>query len=73
MRAVAKLPQLKVLNLYDTIWRQDAIALGAEYLPVCLPHLLVFNAPESVLVRLLHLPACCCQQNCAVDVPRCQP
>jgi hypothetical protein len=58
MRALARLPQMKVLNLYDTIWQKDAIALGPEWLTARLPRLQVFNAPANVLVRLFHLPAC---------------
>ena len=69
MKSLAKLQQLKVLNVYNTVWRKDAIALGAEWLVARLLWLKVFNAPESVLVRLPHLPACWFQQNyCAIDV-----
>lgn len=58
MRALAKLPQLKMLNLYDMVWQRDAIALGPEWLVSRLSRLTVFNAPATVLVRLFHLPAC---------------
>jgi hypothetical protein len=51
LEALAALPQLTVLNLFDVRWEDDATGFGLAWLAVRLPRLRVLNAPDTVLVR----------------------
>ena len=51
LRAVAALPRLMVLNLYNVCWTGKAITMGLASLAALLPCLRILNAPSPVLVR----------------------
>lgn len=59
LRALAAMPQLRMLNLSNLKWTEDAVNLGPGWLVARLPSLRVFEAVSRLLVRLQCLPAHC--------------
>jgi hypothetical protein len=55
LSALTALKRLKVLDVSNVDWAEDAISSGATMLAASLPLLRVLDAPHHVLVRLCGL------------------